>query len=128
MRNSIESAGLRDSLDAPVGEGLGVEHLVVGEASKIDLFNRHKGPSLKHLLGTDELGRDLLLRLLYAGRISLLVGIISALLTALIGVIIGLSAGYYGGWVDSVLMRFTDSVIALPIMSSLSSVTSIQNI
>tara|TARA_B100000029_G_scaffold506244_1_gene588659 strand:- start:854 stop:1786 length:933 start_codon:yes stop_codon:yes gene_type:complete len=93
-----------------------LEHLMVGEASKIDLFNRHKGPSLRHLLGTDELGRDLLLRLLYAGRISLLVGTISALLTALIGVIIGVSAGYYGGWIDSVLMRFTDSIIALPLL------------
>ena len=93
-----------------------LEHLVLGEASKIDLFNRHKGPSLTHLLGTDELGRDLLLRLLYAGRTSLLVGIVSALFTALIGVIIGLSSGYYGGWVDSVLMRFTDSVIALPLL------------
>ncbi len=91
-------------------------HLMAGEAFMVDLLNRHKAPSLRHLLGTDELGRDLLLRLLYAGRISLLVGIVSALLTALIGVIIGLAAGYYGGWVDAVLMRLTDSVIALPLL------------
>ncbi|MEE2694118.1 MAG: ABC transporter permease [Pseudomonadota bacterium] len=93
-----------------------LDSLMVGEAFKIDLFNRHTDPSLTHPLGTDELGRDLLLRLLYAGRISLLVGILSALFTALIGVIIGLCAGYYGGWVDAVLMRFTDSVIALPLL------------
>ena len=93
-----------------------LDSLMVGEAFKIDLFNRHTNPSLTHPLGTDELGRDLLLRLLYAGRISLLVGILSALFTALIGVIIGLCAGYYGGWVDAVLMRFTDSVIALPLL------------
>ena len=93
-----------------------LEHLMLGDAFTIDLLNRHKNPSLTHPLGTDELGRDLLLRLLYGGRISLLVGILSALLTALIGVIIGLSAGYYGGWIDAFLMRFTDSIIALPLL------------
>ncbi|MBI2609141.1 MAG: ABC transporter permease [Deltaproteobacteria bacterium] len=71
-------------------------------------------PSLKHLLGTDDVGRDMLARLLYGGQISLTVGIISALMSALIGTLIGASAGYFGGAWDTVLMRFTDAMLSLP--------------
>ena len=92
------------------------QHITSGDAFSVDLFNRYKGPSLSHPVGTDELGRDLLARLLYGGRVSLFVGIITALITALIGVTIGLSAGFYGGWIDTLLMRTTDSVIALPLL------------
>ena len=92
------------------------QHITSGDAFSVDLFNRYKGPSLGHPVGTDELGRDLLARLLYGGRVSLFVGVITALLTALIGVTIGLSAGFCGGWIDTLLMRTTDSVIALPLL------------
>jgi peptide/nickel transport system permease protein len=71
-------------------------------------------PSAKYLLGTDSMGRDVLSRVLFGARISLLVGIFSVLMAAAIGVVIGLYAGYYGGWVDMVLMRFTDIMMAVP--------------
>lgn len=75
-----------------------------------------KGPSFAHPLGTDELGRDVLLRLLYGGRVSLFVGLVAAFASAIIGTIIGLLAGFYGGRLDSLLMRVTDFIIALPIL------------
>jgi peptide/nickel transport system permease protein len=84
------------------------------DAQKVDLYQRLATPSLAHPLGTDELGRDLLLRLLDGGRISMLVGITAALTAAVLGTAIGLIAGYRGGRLDAALMRFTDGVIALP--------------
>ena len=81
-----------------------------------DLFRRLEPPSAQHWLGTDELGRDLFQRLLDGGRISLLVGIAGALLSAVLGAVIGVVAGYLGGRLDSLLMRLTDGVIALPLL------------
>lgn len=86
------------------------------DSNAVDLLNRFAPPSLSHPLGTDELGRDLLLRLLYGGRVSLAVGVLVALAGAVIGTAIGLVAGYGGGWLDRVLMRLTDGVIALPLL------------
>lgn len=71
-------------------------------------------PSLAHPFGTDALGRDLLSRVLWGGQVSLAVGIGVELVAAAIGCLIGLLAGYYGGWVDAVLMRTTDVVMAFP--------------
>ena len=79
-----------------------------------DLFKRFTPPSPEHPLGTDELGRDLLLRLLYGARVSLAVGLIAALVSAVIGTAIGLSAAWFGGAFDAVLMRLADGLIALP--------------
>lgn len=67
-----------------------------------------------HLLGTDELGRDVFIRLVYGTRVSIGVGVLVALASALIGLLIGAFAGFYGGWIDNVLMRFTDSLLSLP--------------
>jgi peptide/nickel transport system permease protein len=78
--------------------------------------SRHRCQSAEAWLGRDELGRDVLVRLLYGGQVSLLVGIVSALVAASIGTCIGLVAGYRGGIADAVLMRFTDSIIALPLL------------
>ncbi len=81
-----------------------------------DLLTRLEPPSWRHWLGTDDLGRDLFLRLLQGGRISLLVGIAAALIAAVAGSIIGVLAGYIGGRWDALLMRLTDIVIALPVL------------
>jgi peptide/nickel transport system permease protein len=86
------------------------------DPSSVDLSSRFAGPSLAHPLGTDELGRDMLLRLLEGGRVSLAIGIAAALAAAAIGTAIGLAAGYLGGWTDRVLMRLADGVIALPLL------------
>jgi peptide/nickel transport system permease protein len=82
----------------------------------VDLYRRLAAPSLLHPLGTDEIGRDLLFRLLEGGRVSLLVGIVAALVAAIVGTAIGMIAGYRGGRLDAMLMRFTDGVIALPLL------------
>ncbi len=71
-------------------------------------------PNAEHLLGTDQIGRDVLSRLLYAMRISLLVGIMATLISTVIGVILGLVAGYFGGVADMIIMRFTDMVMSFP--------------
>lgn len=84
------------------------------DPDRVDLLSRLTPPSWAHPLGTDELGRDELLRLLYGGRVSLLVGLVAALASAALGTAIGLAAGYRGGWLDAFLMRVTDGVIALP--------------
>ena len=80
----------------------------------VDLMNVKAKPSAEHLLGCDEIGRDLLTRLLYGGRISMAVGLTSALLSIMLGSFIGALAGYYGGIVDGLLMRFTDLVLTIP--------------
>ncbi len=81
---------------------------------QLDLYKRKAGPSLSHPLGTDELGHDVFTRLLYAGRISLSVGFSAALAAALIGTVIGGLAGFYRGWPDNALMRFTDIMFSIP--------------
>lgn len=73
-------------------------------------------PDGSHWLGTDELGRDVLVRLLYAGRVSLAVGLAAALAAAGAGTVIGLTAGLGGGWIDGALMRLTDLFLALPVL------------
>ncbi len=84
-----------------------------------DLGKRFQPPSWSYPLGTDEAGRDVLLRLMYGGRVSLMVGLAAALASALVGTAIGILAGYYGGRLDAFLMRLTDSVIALPSLALL---------
>jgi len=90
--------------------------LLGGDPYLVDLLDRLSGASMAHPLGTDELGRDVLLRLLAGGRVSLVIGIAAALVAAALGTLIGLVAGYLGGWTDRLLMRGTDAVIALPLL------------
>jgi len=86
----------------------------------IDLLNRFAKPFLPgHVLGTDDLGHDVLTRLLYAGRISLLVGFAAALSAVALGTLVGVVAGFYGGIIDNVLMRLTDIVLTLPVFGVL---------
>lgn len=73
-----------------------------------------EAPSRTHLLGTDDLGRDLFTRLVYGARISLFVGITTVVISMIIGVLMGLLAGFYGGWIDNIIMRYIDLQWAFP--------------
>jgi peptide/nickel transport system permease protein len=84
------------------------------EINEIDVTNRLSPPSGEHWFGTDELGRDVFTRVVIAARVSLQVGFISVGIALSLGVPIGLLAGYYGGWVDSILMRIMDILFSIP--------------
>jgi peptide/nickel transport system permease protein len=81
----------------------------------IDLRHRFQAPfEGPHILGSDQLGRDMLVRLLLAGRISLFVGFAAMAISTMVGVVVGLAAGFYGGWTGTSLMRFVDAVLCFP--------------
>lgn len=84
-------------------------------------------PSIEHLMGTDDLGRDLLTRIMYGGRISILIGIMSAIVGTFLGALIGSVSGYYGGKLDNVLMRFTDIAYSIPTLPLLIVLSSFSN-
>jgi len=92
------------------------------DPSKVDLALMLTPPawlehgSMAHLLGTDNLGRDVLSRIIYGSRVSLLVGICAVLLSGCFGTILGIVAGFYGGWLGTGIMRLTDALLALPAM------------
>jgi len=75
---------------------------------------RLKPPTAAHPFGTDTVGRDILARTVYGGQISLLIGLTAMLVEVVVGILIGALAGYYGGWVDAVLMRFTEAMFVIP--------------
>ena len=81
-----------------------------------NVLNANKPPSSQFWLGTDSVGRDVLLRLMLGGRISLLVGLVSVAISVFIGTLVGGLSGFYGGWVDNVLMRIADIFMAVPTM------------
>jgi peptide/nickel transport system permease protein len=80
----------------------------------IDFAKALLGPSLRHPMGTDDMGQDVLARILYGGRVSMAVGLVSMLIAILLGTLIGALAGYCGGTTDAILMRCTDLFVALP--------------
>jgi peptide/nickel transport system permease protein/oligopeptide transport system permease protein len=82
----------------------------------LDLQNVLQPPSLAHLLGTDALGRDTLSRIIYGTRTSLMIGFVCVGIAAVVGMTIGLIAGYFGGWVHAVIMRFIDAMMAFPLL------------
>jgi peptide/nickel transport system permease protein len=96
--------------------------LVAGSASfiaphdpgKTNVSLKLKPPSFQHFLGTDQLGRDIFSRMLHGSRISLSVGFVAVAISIFIGILVGSVAGYYGGWVDSILMRFVDIMLCFP--------------
>jgi peptide/nickel transport system permease protein len=83
---------------------------------KMNISNQLAQPSMEHLLGTDPLGRDILSRIIYGSRTSLLVGISAVAISAIIGEAMGLAAAHYGGIVFSIIMRFTDALMSVPMM------------
>lgn len=97
--------------------GAGVFEWLLGTtAEAASLSDRFLPPSLSHPLGTDELGRDIFLRLLKGGQVSLAAGLCAAGLASAIGAAAGIAAGYRGGWADAALMRLADIVLALPLL------------
>src|SRR3954463_8328262 len=86
---------------------------------EIDLNNILQGPSHAHYFGTDALGRDEFTRVVWGIRTSMEVGVFVAVVSTIVGLIVGAIAGYYGGWVDNLLMRFTDLVLTLPLLALL---------
>lgn len=90
--------------------------LIERSPDSIDLAARLLPPSSEHPLGTDDLGRDVLARLVHGGRISLLIGIGAALLALLVGSVVGAIAGYSGGWIDAVVMRVIEVVLCFPFL------------
>lgn len=111
------AAGLGLGVIAVLAVGADVIEGVLGvSASTPDLFGRGADAAYPHLLGKNDLGQDLFTRLLHGARISLLVGVLAALLSTIVGTVVGLAAAVRGGVVDGVLMRFTDALLALPVL------------
>jgi peptide/nickel transport system permease protein len=111
----------RLALIGAVGVILIILFIVIGSivipesgANNVDLYNRLKGPSAIHFFGTDSNGRDTFSRVIYGGQISLIIGVLAVTLETSIGTILGGLAAYYGGWVDAVIMRFTEAMLSIP--------------
>lgn len=79
-----------------------------------DTSQRLLPPSLEHPFGTDSIGRDILARTIYGGQISLFIGLVSVIIETILGILVGALAGYYGGWVDAILMRITEALLNIP--------------
>src|SRR6516225_1462511 len=100
----------------PIVSLLGLPGPNVQNLNLTNAFGQPTGPSSAHPFGVDELGRDILARTIYGARISLEVAFIATGLAVLIGVTIGTAAGYFRGWIDSLLSRFMDVVLAFPVL------------
>ncbi len=88
--------------------------LATHDPNTTNVMNKLQGPSAENYLGTDDVGRDIFSRLLYGARISLGIGFVSTILGAIVGVTLGIVSGYYGRWVDSLIMRICDVLLAFP--------------
>ncbi len=84
------------------------------KANEVDLKARLSSPTAAHILGTDSTGRDSFNRIIYGGQISILVGVLAVIISVSLGTVIGGTAGFFGGWVDIVLMRFTEAMLSIP--------------
>lgn len=99
-----------------IGIALGAAHLAPFDPTATDFAAVRKPPSAVHLLGTDEVGRDVLSRLIWGARASLLAGVIPVTLAVSLSIPLGLLAGYTGGWLDSWMMRLNDAMLAIPFL------------
>lgn len=90
-------------------------------------IKRWQPPSTRHWLGTDSIGRDMLSRVIFGTRVSLSVGLVATLICSGVGIAIGSLGGYFGGWVDSILMRFTDTVLCFPVLFLLIALSTVVN-
>ena len=113
---------LRQNRMALVGAGIvavmflmaAVASFISSDPAAINIDQSLLPPSMAHPLGTDDLGREVLVRMLYGARISLLVGFVAVGISTIIGIILGSLAGYYGGWIDALVMRFVDIMLCFP--------------
>jgi peptide/nickel transport system permease protein len=112
-RNKLALVGMA-LIIALYATSFGAPLLTPYDPIKMDPRNRLSPPSIEHVLGTDSFGRDMLTRILYGGRVSLLVGVAAVAILTTIGVFLGAIAGYYGGTVDSIIMRFVDVMLSIP--------------
>jgi peptide/nickel transport system permease protein len=99
--------------------------IAANDPFKVDISAYRAGPAANHPLGTDSSGRDVFSRLLYAGRVSLSVGLVAVAIYTLIGVILGAFSGFYGGWLDSFIMRLADIVLSFPALILIITVVSV---
>ncbi len=83
-------------------------------ANQTSIMNKNKPPSAEHPLGTDQVGRDILARAIYGGQISLMIGIASVVISIFVGTLVGLVSGFFGGWIDAVLMRIVEALLSIP--------------
>jgi peptide/nickel transport system permease protein len=90
-----------------------------------DLSQRVKSPSWSHLLGTDQVGRDILSRIIYGGRISLMVGFVSVTVSGCVGVLLGMLSGHYAGWLSNLIMRIADLQLTFPFLAIAVSVVAV---
>ena len=104
-----------------VGFGLLIAFIVIGsivvsekKANEVDLQARLSPPTQTHWMGTDSTGRDIFARMIHGGQISMIVGFLAVLFSVSLGTVIGGIAAYYGGWVDIILMRFTEAMLSIP--------------
>lgn len=113
MRNKTAMVGL-GIIIALILVAIFASYLAPYDPTEADVLARLEAPSSEHLLGTDQLGRDILSRIIYGSRISLQVGIISVSIAIVFGVLLGTVAGYYGGIIDTLIMRVIDVMLAFP--------------
>jgi len=99
--------------------------IAANDPYKVDISAYRAGPVANHPLGTDSSGRDVFSRLLYAGRVSLSVGLVAVAIYTLIGVILGAFSGFYGGWLDACIMRLADIVLSFPALILIITVVSV---
>ena len=84
------------------------------DPNKVNLKESMQQPSIRHLLGTDEMGRDSLSRIIYGSRIAVIIGVVVVVAAGAVGMFLGLIAGYFGGWTETIIMRFMDALMSLP--------------
>jgi len=118
LRHRLAMAGLI-GLIILFSAGIFANYVAPYSFEQIDLNNILAPPSMHHLFGTDEIGRDYFSRVIYGIRTSEEVGVFVAVVSTFIGLVLGAIAGFYGGWIDNLLMRFTDLVLTLPFLAIL---------
>jgi peptide/nickel transport system permease protein len=93
---------------------IGSLYITEEEANSVDLQARLSAPTDQYIMGTDSTGRDIFSRIIYGGQISLIVGITAVTISVTLGTLVGGIAGFFGGWVDSILMRITEAMLSIP--------------